>query len=315
MQSTEYSDLTFVEPNSWTPGRYNNRKPQLIVIHTTEGHEGFTAAEDGAAYDARRTDGTSTHYFHDPNSTIQCVLTKDTAHHARTHGNRIGIGHEHCGTAGQTVQQWDDSNSNAILRRGAKQAARDAKKWGFSLTDIRRLSTAEVRAAYYSNANLKGFCGHVDITYAFPEDEGTHTDPGKNFPWNEYLQLVRVEFIGGFLAMLTDAEQKEILNTVRKLDDVSWSTTARAAALMQGKPAVYWISGETAARNEPNAVATDLTTIKANLQTLLGKDFVDEAAVADAVFSKLHGVSTSERVELLRSVLSEEEIAELKEAL
>lgn len=181
-QSPEYPDLKWIPPRSWTAGR--PAAPRVIVIHTTEGHEHFQAAEDGAAYDQRRTDGTSTHYFHDPDSTVQCVHTRDQAHTARRNGNRIGIQHELCGRAGQSDAQWDDPNSNAILRRAAAQAARDARKYGIPVV---KLTPAQLRAGE------RGFVGHVDCTYAFPEDAGDHTDPGPRFPWAEFLALVRAE--------------------------------------------------------------------------------------------------------------------------
>lgn len=178
-KSKEHPTLEFIEPKSWTKGR--QEKVRVIVIHSTEGHEHTRAAEDGASYDQRRTDGTSTHYFVDPDTAVQCVYTTDTAHTARRKGNRIGIQYELCGKAGQSAAQWDDDASNAILRRAAKIAAVDAKRYGIP---IRKLSPEEVRAG------KSGFCGHVDITKAFPEDRGSHTDPGKNFPWTEFLTLV-----------------------------------------------------------------------------------------------------------------------------
>ena len=181
-KSSEHPDLEFRSPRSWTRGRL--RPVSVIVIHTTEGHEHTRAAEDGAAYDGRRTDGTSAHYFVDPDSAVQCVLTKDTAHTARRRGNQIGIQYELCGKAGQTKVQWNDPASTAILRRAAKIAARDAKRYGIP---VRRLTPGDVRAG------RKGFCGHVDITKAFPEDRGTHTDPGQYFPWTLFLGLVAAE--------------------------------------------------------------------------------------------------------------------------
>lgn len=180
VQSPEYPDLLWIPPRSYTRGR--PAPPRVIVIHTTEGHEHFDAAEDGALHNQRRTDGTSAHYFHDPNSTVQGVHTRDQAHTARRNGNRIGIHHECCGRAGQTDKQWDDANSNAIIRNAAKQSVRDAKKYGIPPV---KLTPAQVRAG------AKGFCGHVDITYAYPEDDGDHTDPGPRFPWAEFLALVR----------------------------------------------------------------------------------------------------------------------------
>lgn len=179
-QSPEYPDLLWMPPRSWTDA--NRTSVQLVVIHTTEGSAHSRSAEDGAGYDQRRTDGTSTHFFHDSDSTVQCVRTADQAHTARTQGNRRGIHHELCTRAGSA--NWADAYHQAMLRRAARQAARDARKWGIP---VRHLTVAEVAAG------AKGFCGHVDITKAFPQDNGTHTDPGTRFPWPQFLDLVRTE--------------------------------------------------------------------------------------------------------------------------
>lgn len=179
-QSPEYPDLAWMPPASWTDA--NRTVVQLIVIHTTEGGARGTAAEDGAAYDRRREDGTSTHYFTDNNSTVQCVRTTDQAHAARAQGNRRGIQYELCTKSGSAT--WGDAYHQAMLRLVAKQAARDAKKWGIP---VRHCSAAEVADG------LKGFCGHADITKAFPQDKGTHTDPGTGFPWSLFLDMVRAE--------------------------------------------------------------------------------------------------------------------------
>lgn len=177
--SPEYPDLLWMPPKAWTDA--NRSSVQVVVIHTTEGSEHGSSAEDGASYDQRRTDGTSTHYFHDSNSTVQCVRTEDQAHAARAQGNKRGIQHELCADAADT---WNDDYHQAVLRMAAKQCARDAKKWGIP---IKKLNPDQVAAGQ------KGFCGHADITYAFPEDNGTHTDPGKNFPWSSFLAMVEDE--------------------------------------------------------------------------------------------------------------------------
>jgi N-acetyl-anhydromuramyl-L-alanine amidase AmpD len=179
-QSTEYPDLKWVAPKSWTNA--NRSTVQCVVIHMTEGSANSNSAEDGAAYDARRTDGTSTHYFHDSNTTIQCVRTEDQAHAARTQGNRRGIQHELCGRGG-TID-WTGAYGTGVLEHAAKQVARDCRKWDIP---ARKISASQLAAG------TKGICGHVDVTNAFPQDNGTHTDPGTRFPWSRFISMVQQE--------------------------------------------------------------------------------------------------------------------------
>jgi N-acetyl-anhydromuramyl-L-alanine amidase AmpD len=202
-QSAEYPDLKWVPPKSWTNA--NRTSVQLIVIHDTEGSEGLTSAEDGAAYDQRRTDGTSAHYYHDQDSTVQCVLTADQAHTARGQGNRRGIHHELCGKANQGVAGWADVASWGTLAQAARQCARDAKKWDIP---VKRLTPTQVAAG------AKGFCGHDDISKAFRES--THTDPGPTFPWTAFLDMVRDELEG--IMPITPADVKAIAAAVQNVE-------------------------------------------------------------------------------------------------
>ncbi|HTS10085.1 MAG TPA: peptidoglycan recognition family protein [Candidatus Eisenbacteria bacterium] len=173
-------------PKSFTTGRLTGQ-PSVIVMHTTEGSEGASSAENGAAYDKTRTDGTSTHFFVDSDSTVQEVEIKDEAHAAREHGNNIGIQIEICGKAGQTTAQWDDAVSKATMERVAQLVVELRKKGNYPLV---RLNKAQLRSAAYDKGAVHGICGHVDITYAFPEDNGTHTDPGPDFPWEALFKRV-----------------------------------------------------------------------------------------------------------------------------
>ncbi len=167
-----YADLRWVPPRSYSRGR-SGGPPRFIVVHYTAGAERSSSAEDGAAYDQRRTDGVSTHYFVDSNSVVQCVDTNDRAHAALYHGNLWGIQYELCGTV-QTREQWMDVASLATLKLAARQIARDLVTHDIPLA---KLVGSAVR-------NGRGLCGHVDCTVGFPEDGGTHTDPGREFPWD-----------------------------------------------------------------------------------------------------------------------------------
>jgi N-acetylmuramoyl-L-alanine amidase len=234
-QSVEYPELPFIPPRAWGSGR-DGKAVRYSVIHYTAGAERNTSAEDGAAYDQRRTDGTSTHFFHDADSTVQCVLTKDRANAARHRGNRLGIQHELCGTV-QTREQWLDAQSLPTLRRAAYWVARDCLKYGL---EPRRLSVAEVRQAWTEFPDgPRGICGHVDVTYAYPEDDGDHTDPGSAFPWDLFLAMVRghiTQITGGDMAGEADAAfSKPYTGTEPWVSGSSWVAKALELPLRQVK--------------------------------------------------------------------------------
>lgn len=187
-QSPEYPDLRWIPPRSYSEGRPNHQcpstgaayagGPRFITVHYTAGSERSTSAEDGAAYDQRRTDGTSSHYYVDADSVVQCVHTQDRSHTALFHGNLWGIHYELCGTR-QTREQWLDAASRPTIRNAARQMARDMRKHSIPLIRIPPRGLREPGA--------KGVTGHVDWTYGWPEDRGTHTDPGSAFPWDVLL--------------------------------------------------------------------------------------------------------------------------------
>jgi len=174
-------------PRSYTAGRA--RAPQFVVMHYTAGSEGPTSAEAGVDYDKNRADGTSCHAFFDSEGPgLQEVPFGDRSHSAFFHGNEIGIQYELCGTI-QTRDQWLDANSYPMLVTAAYAVAYTCRTLGL---EMRRLTTAEVRAAYYNAPGERptGICDHKNVTDAFPEDGGTHTDVGPEFPWDVFMDLV-----------------------------------------------------------------------------------------------------------------------------
>jgi hypothetical protein len=182
---TEFGSIGPIQfPRSYTKGRKFGQ-PTVVFIHTTEGSEGRLSAENGVAYDQRRSDGTSTHFFVDQDSIAQCVPTYDEAHTARAHGNDVGIHIEVCGRAGQTAAQWSDAASDGAVRNAARVGYLLRKRDGASSYPLVNLTPGQLRAG------ARGFAEHYDATRAWPDDKGTHTDPGPNFPWARMFDYIR----------------------------------------------------------------------------------------------------------------------------
>ncbi len=177
-KSKEFTDLNFVAPKAQAYGRPNG---EVIwnVIHTTEGSYHGASAEDGAAYDARRTDSVSTHFFVDSNSVVQCVYTWDRAFTARTIPNNRGVHYELCGRAAWTRDTWLNAYGKAMLENAAKTAARVSQKYNIPprwITD-EQMKNRE-----------KGFTTHAQCTRVLG---GTHTDPGNGFPFDYFMSRVK----------------------------------------------------------------------------------------------------------------------------
>lgn len=166
---------------------------RLIVIHTMEWGETVKTAENCASFftnplGKNKAGETvpvvaSAHYCVDVDSVVQCVRESDVAWH--TPGfiqgkeiNRFAIGVEHAGYAKQTPNEWADDYSTAMLRLSAQLVGGLCKRYGIP---VRRLSKEQLLTGE------AGIVGHLDCTNACG---GSHWDPGPNFPWDSYLQMV-----------------------------------------------------------------------------------------------------------------------------
>ena len=153
-----------------------------IVIHATQGAERNGAAVATAERFAgigQEAPQASAHYAIDPIQVIQCVRETDVAWHCPG-ANRRGIGIEHCGLSEQTPAQWADEGSEAELQQSAVLAAAMCARWGIPAV---RLSPDDILHGQ------RGIAGHMDFTAAFQTPNGHH-DPGPDFPWQHYLDLV-----------------------------------------------------------------------------------------------------------------------------
>lgn len=104
---------------------------------------------------------------------------KDIAWHAPG-ANQKGIGIEICGMPNQTREEWLDKDSLAELELTAALVADICTRWEIPRA---KLTPAELICG------AKGIAGHVDATEAF--HKSTHWDPGPNFPWDTFMDMVR----------------------------------------------------------------------------------------------------------------------------
>jgi Putative peptidoglycan binding domain len=182
--------LRFVQAKSFR----RNRKPGAgdfwIVLHDTESHEGPSAAEDGAQFDAVRTDQTSTNRMCDENSTIQCV-PDNCISFAHSPVNDWGKALEICGSVKQSAAEWRDPPGQL------EQVAWNVADWWKQKIDA-GLNPGALRFLYAEDlvANMRqhGVTTHNEISRAsrMPgqvqdwmkatgQGGSDHTDPGMNF--------------------------------------------------------------------------------------------------------------------------------------
>jgi hypothetical protein len=214
-------------------------KISRIVIHDEEYREGPDSAERIAQYFHTMPDGrkASAHFTCDSNSIIQCVKESVVAYHAPPNADSIGI--EHDGYMHQTREEWlDAAHGVPMLKLSAKLTAELCKRHGIP---IRKLSWADLRTG------KKGICGHVDVSNAFHKTD--HGDPGAGFPWDWYLEWVRLAgkevFDVFFIPPGTNKLYAVVGSVKRRLAPGKAGTAQRKALEGAG---VKIITGEQAAR-------------------------------------------------------------------
>ena len=169
----------FTQANSYHKGRRDSDHPIHCVIHVAQIAEVMHAAESLAKYADSETTKVSYHYAVDGDSAVQCVREEDTAW-AAPGANHSGIQFELSGYAEQSTEEWHDVFSQNTIFRAAYLVARACVYWDIP---IRKISVLELREG------APGICGHDDVTHAF--GKSTHTDPGKAFPWKEFIACVQ----------------------------------------------------------------------------------------------------------------------------
>lgn len=148
-----------------------------IVIHATVSPCVEGGARAVARYFQSAGAGGSAHYTVDPGEVVASVRESVVAYHAPPNTGSIGI--ELCDPQKGPASRWGDDSHQAMLRRAAVLVRQVAARWDVPL---RRLTVEQVRAG------KRGVCGHVDVSNAFGQTD--HSDPGRGFPWDEFMHLV-----------------------------------------------------------------------------------------------------------------------------
>ncbi len=156
--------------------------PRTIVIHGTVSPCVPGGARSVANFFANRpaSSKTSAHYTVDPGEVIQSVGDHVVAYHCGHNQDSIGI--ELCDPQSGSGNRWADKNHAAMLARAAALTARLCLAYGIPAT---RVSPSALVAGKH------GICGHADMSKAFKAS--THTDPGPDFPWTDFIHQVKAE--------------------------------------------------------------------------------------------------------------------------
>lgn len=176
-----------IETDTWSlvPARWftkyvgdGRRRVRVIVIHDMEAPEKGDTAENVARYFATTDTKASAHICVDNNSIVQCVKDNNIAY-AAPGCNNDGIQIELAGYGRQTASEWLDAYSMALLDLAANAAAQYCCK--FDIPPV-HLTNEQL------GAGARGLAGHVQVSQVYKKSD--HTDPGPNFPWLYFINLV-----------------------------------------------------------------------------------------------------------------------------
>lgn len=151
----------------------NGAKVIWVAIHTTEG---IMDARDLGFYWQRINNGSS-HAGCDNSKTVTYVDTKN-ASWTLLNGNSKSVNMEICGWARWTREEWLGPQRGRLVQ---------AANWTRQMCDKFGIPKRYIGAAGVTRGEA-GIIGHVDYTYG--AKDGDHTDPGRGFPWDVFIQIV-----------------------------------------------------------------------------------------------------------------------------
>lgn len=173
MSNQYVADITRLTNND--SGRRNPGRCQLAVVHTYECPRNDDLV-NRAAYQERA--GSSYTVLVGTTKTLRANDDDYIPWAAAQTGNRVGLHMSFLAYASSSRATW--INHGTQLNKGADVVADWCKRYGIPPV---KLTAAQVRAGQ------RGICGHDEVSAAWRETD--HTDPGRNFPWDVFLSLVK----------------------------------------------------------------------------------------------------------------------------
>lgn len=184
-----FKPRVYVHPDRYGPAKTLGAN-RLLVVHTSEGGETANAAENLCGFLATKGDhfngatgnwfGASYQYITDTDEGVFPATGDGVVAYAAAGANHDGIHFCIPGKAGQTRAQWLDADSTQHMASLAWAMKRKSLEHDIPLV---KLTVAQVK-----DGKSRGYCSHHDVSLAF--GKSTHTDPGKDFPWDVLANLL-----------------------------------------------------------------------------------------------------------------------------
>lgn len=171
--------MAAVHPDRWNTTTTTRKAG--VVVHTSESGDGSYESLRRYVEQPGDRQGTSGMYgsaYHalarnDAGATYDEILSADQSPFSAPPVNATWWHFCIPGRAAQSRDEWLDAPSRSGVRAAAKFIVAKARVDGFPLE---RRTVAELQSG------RGGYCGHVDVTWAWRKS--THTDPGEQFPWD-----------------------------------------------------------------------------------------------------------------------------------
>ena len=220
------AEYAYVGPVAHDSGN-DNLPIHRIVVHCTAGEDAGSARGTAKYFKLKSATG-SAHAITDPNELVISAYDTVVCWHAPPNQHSIGI-EICCSLANEGKGHWGLPSHQKMLHRAARWVAEKCHEHGIP---IRKLTDDDLR----TNPNVKGICGHVDVTMAF--HESTHTDPGPYFPWSQFLGYVTQEYkaIAGGTADVTPTEEDDMAYTEAELKQIAYDANEEYGANLWAAP-------------------------------------------------------------------------------